>query len=147
MLMKTWGSVYRAKLRAGYIDGYAAYLADRWEKNQMNYYVCDYQTHRVLLGPATEKWVVEWIYKQGVDQNLYCNMSRYGLAKEGIYPNTKAGNAQLAHDLKEVDEDIEGGYLPLNLDGLGLCPKCKGAYTLNGTLCRVCAEEELADRG
>jgi hypothetical protein len=33
--MKTWGSVYQAKLRMGYLEGFAAHLADKWEKNQM----------------------------------------------------------------------------------------------------------------
>ena len=29
---KTWGDVFRAALRRGYDHGYAAYLADQWEK-------------------------------------------------------------------------------------------------------------------
>ena len=29
---KTWGDVYRAALRRGYDHGYAAYLADQWER-------------------------------------------------------------------------------------------------------------------
>ena len=32
-------------------------------------------------------------------------------------------------------------------DGLGLCPKCHGAETRNGTLCLVCQNEARDDAG
>lgn len=61
----------------------------------MKYYVCDYRTHRVLLGPWTSAQVVEFINNSS-DPKLYCNMSRYMLAKEGVYPNNKAGDNLIA---------------------------------------------------
>lgn len=47
---------------------------------------------------------------------------------------------------------IEGNAIPLpfdndGFDGLGLCPRCHGAETRNGSLCRVCQDEIQADRG
>ena len=33
-MAKTWGDIYRAALHRGEDHGYAAYLADQWEKRQ-----------------------------------------------------------------------------------------------------------------
>jgi hypothetical protein len=33
-MAKTWGDIYNAALRRGYDHGYAAFLADQWEKRQ-----------------------------------------------------------------------------------------------------------------
>jgi hypothetical protein len=33
-MAKTWGDIYYAALRQGYDNGYAAFLADQWEKRQ-----------------------------------------------------------------------------------------------------------------
>lgn len=67
----------------------------------MRYYVCDYQTKRAVFGPFANSWsATKWITsKPYVEQVKYCMMSRYMLAKEGIYPDNKAGTDAILKDL------------------------------------------------
>jgi len=64
----------------------------------MSYYVCDYETGKALRGPSSSKEAVSFINSQPVPDK-YCNMSRYMLAKIGIYPRTQKGNKQLLDDV------------------------------------------------
>lgn len=58
-------------------------------------YVCDMDTYKALHGPWSTKQVVDFI---DAHPNRYqlCNMSRYRLAKVGVYPATKVGDAKLS---------------------------------------------------
>lgn len=64
----------------------------------MEYYICDYGTQKALYGPLESKQVVEFINTCDTPKK-YCNMSRYMLAKNGIYPDNKSGNQALRADL------------------------------------------------
>lgn len=72
-------------------------------------YVCFYDTHRVMLGPMESKEVVDYINSRN-NPKAFCNMSRYLLAKEGIYPNTKEGDAKIALHLEEFKTKTRDGF-------------------------------------
>lgn len=67
----------------------------------MRYYVCDYSTKKVMFGPFKHNWsAAQWITsKPYAEQVKYCTMSRYLLAKDGIYPDNKAGTDAILKDL------------------------------------------------
>jgi hypothetical protein len=63
-------------------------------KHQYKYnkhYVCDNATLEVLAGPMSNQDVVDFINSQQSPEK-YCNMSRTGLSRAGMYPKTKAGD-------------------------------------------------------
>lgn len=73
----------------------------------MEYYVCDYHTHQVLRGPWSSAQVVEFINSSD-EPKKYCNMSRYLLAKEGVYPNNSAGNSLIEYHLAQSNTASSG---------------------------------------
>lgn len=66
----------------------------------MKYYLCDYTSHRALKEFETSKEVVDYTNASEFS-HLFCNMSRYMLAKEGLYPNNKIGNDLLSSDISK----------------------------------------------
>lgn len=66
----------------------------------MKYYLCEYQNHRALKEFETSGEVVDYINKSEFPY-LFCNMSRYALTKEGLYPNNKLGNMVLQSDVSK----------------------------------------------
>lgn len=68
-----------------------------YRRERGDHFVCDYGTYKPLLGPMSCQEAVAWIIAQGPleKQAAYCNMSRYMLAKKGLYPLTKQGDADL----------------------------------------------------
>lgn len=66
------------------------------------YYVCDYETQKVMYGPYPTAFKAAEFIIASTDQRLYCTMSRYRLAKAGIYPNTVAGDSRLMDDLQAM---------------------------------------------
>ncbi len=93
----------------------------------MNYYVCDYSTHRVLHGPWPSAQVVEFINSSDNPKG-FCNMSRYLLAKEGVYPNNKAGNLLITFHLGagETCPYCAGKKKVYSWFKWVACPMCKG---------------------
>ena len=70
----------------------------------MSNYLCRIQAGKIkpLIGPMRESAVVDLIQMLGTieQQTAYCNYSRYGFAKDKLYPNTKAGNQALLSDIQ-----------------------------------------------
>jgi hypothetical protein len=71
-----------------------------------DYYLCEYVSHKALKGPMSSREVAEYIYELDEQiQKMFCNMSRYALAKDGRYPrypNNKKGNDQLKEDCSKT---------------------------------------------
>lgn len=74
----------------------------------MKYYLCEYQNHRALREFETSKEVVDYINNSKYP-NLFCNMSRYVLAKEGLYPKNKIGDIMLKSDVSMKYFIVETG--------------------------------------
>lgn len=73
-------------------------------------YVCTNEANpKALVGPMTSDEAVAWIDAQD-DPPKYCNQTRWALAKNGRYPNNKAGDAALARDIQIFDM-LENGEL------------------------------------
>jgi hypothetical protein len=66
------------------------------------YYVFCVTTSKVVLGPFNFARIAADAVIAMPQPEEYCTMSRYKLAKEGFYPQSKSGNNALATDLKKV---------------------------------------------
>lgn len=64
------------------------------------YYLCVYDSHRALKEFKTSKEVMDYINNSS-HPHLFCNMSRYALAKEGLYPKNKLGNIMLQNNISK----------------------------------------------
>lgn len=83
-----------------------------------DYYMVRRSDLQAVAGPFESPYIVAALVDVQETPTEYGSASRYELAKQGKYPKNKAGEAQLAADVKE------SGKYP---EGLVFCRHCGGS--------------------
>lgn len=73
------------------------------------HYLCEYESHRALKEFDTSQEVIDYINDCG-HPYLFCHITRYGLAKEGLYPRNKIGNNLLKSDISKKYFIVESKF-------------------------------------